>query len=243
MEQLREILDSYKNKLNATHQEELIQSLENLASVYPFNEFEYQFSNFLGFGAMTRDEYLVIRNEYIGRNLFLPIFEIAGPRTFGENWAQGQLKSIVSELEKPTKKVDINYSGEYDFYLSENDKFIKIEVKASRAVDADSRESLAHKALSFSSPHKFTMNFQQVKIYCADVFVFIAVWRDEIRYWVFNSKELEALPEFQTSQHRGNTGEGQIHFKNSNIHKFEGFLVTAAELKSAIMAAYERLNP
>jgi len=39
---------------------------------------------------------------------------------------------------KPSKKLDEGYSGEYDFLL---DGIIKIEVKASRAVDFDTTEA------------------------------------------------------------------------------------------------------
>jgi hypothetical protein len=73
------------------------------------------------------------------RNSFLYIFEISAPRTFGEAWAQGHLKELVPELSKPSKKLDPRYSGEYDFFL---DGKIRIEVKASRAVDAESDEPL-----------------------------------------------------------------------------------------------------
>lgn len=38
------------------------------------------------------------------------------------------------------------------------------------------------------------MNFQQVKPRCCDVFVWIAVWRDVIRYWVLSSNEVETSP-------------------------------------------------
>jgi len=68
------------------------------------------------------------------RNLYLYIFEISSPRGFGEAWAQGHLKELVPELKKPSKKIDQDYAGQYDFLL---DDCIRIEVKASRAVDSD----------------------------------------------------------------------------------------------------------
>ena len=85
------------------------------------------------------------------------IFEISAPKSFGEAWAQGHLKEIVPELVKPTKKLDSTYSGQYDFYL---DGEIRIEVKASRAVDFDSSDALYVKALSSDSTKRFDMNFQ-----------------------------------------------------------------------------------
>ncbi len=82
---------------------------------------------------LTLDGYHELRDDYIARNLYLYVFEISAPRTFGEAWAQGHLKELVPELQKPSKKTDPDYSGQYDFFLDN----IRIEVKASRAVDAD----------------------------------------------------------------------------------------------------------
>lgn len=89
-----------------------------------------------------------MRDEYIVRNRYLSIFEISAPRVFGEQWAQGHLKERVPELMKPTKKRDASYSGEYDFlYKTPQAQMIKVEVKASRAVDFNSHEALYVKAL------------------------------------------------------------------------------------------------
>jgi hypothetical protein len=100
--------------------------LEDLVSVYPFNEFEYVIAHLLGADVLSLDEYQRLRDEYVSRNLFLYIFEISSPRGFGESWAQGHLKELVPELEKPTKKVDRDYQGQYDFLL---DGKIRIEVR------------------------------------------------------------------------------------------------------------------
>lgn len=163
--------------------------LDNLVSVYPFNEFEYIISVLLGVDVLTLDAYQQLRDEYISRNMYLYIFEISSPRGFGETWAQGHLKELVPELEKPTKKVDKDYQGQYDFLL---DGRIRIEVKASRAVDASADEPLYVKALASDSESPFWMNFQQIKPGCCDVFIWVAVWRDVIRYWVLASNELAA---------------------------------------------------
>ena len=150
-------------------------NLETLVSVYPFNEYEYIIAALLAASKLTHDEYVELRDAYIARNMFLYIFEISAPRGFGEAWAQGHLKELVPELQKPSKKLDSSYSGEYDFLLDDR---IKIEVKASRAVDFDSDEPLYVKALASDSTKRFDMNFQQVKPACCDVFVWIGVWRD-----------------------------------------------------------------
>lgn len=235
MEKLKEDLD----RLIASLPDEQVfrDRLENLYSVYPFNEFEYIISTLLAKDILSFDYYLEMRDSYIERNFFLYIFEIGGPRTFGETWAQSHLKELVPELHKPSRKLHASYSGEYDFYL---DGEIRIEVKASRAVDANSDEPLYVKALSSDSSKTFWMNFQQVKCACCDVFVWIAVWRDKIRYWILSSHELENHPDYSKGQHRGNVGEGQLHVRQDNIHDFEPYEAPSNKLAQAIRNAYKR---
>lgn len=162
-------------------------SLDDLYSIYPFNKFEFVISHLIAKGVLSLDEYLSIRSAYLERNKYLYIFEITAPRTFGETWAQRHLNEIVPELKRPSKAFDKNYSGQYDFYFDG----IRIEVKASRAVKRQSGDSLIMKALSSDSSEGFDMNFQQIKPECCDVFVWIAVWRDKIRYWVLSSNEVK----------------------------------------------------
>ncbi len=230
-QQLDRLIDALPNK------QEFRNGLEGLYSVYPFNEFEYIISTLLAKDLLTFDDYLEMRDSYMERNSFLYIFEIAGPRTFGESWAQSHLRELVPELTKPSKRLDSGYSGHYDLFLDEK---IRIEVKASRAVDAGSDEPLFVKALASDSKKDFWMNFQQVKCACCDVFVWIGVWRDRIRYWILSSYELEHHPDYLPGQHYGNTGEGQLHVRKDNIGDFDGYEVQSNGLLRAIRAAYKR---
>lgn len=237
MEQLRERLNSLVRELGTEQHDQIMQRLDDLVSVYPFNEYEFLISSLMGYGKISLDDYYELRDDYIARNLYMYVFEISAPRGFGEAWAQGHLKEIVPELVKPTKKSDPSYSGQYDFYL---DGRIRIEVKASRAVDFDSREALYVKALSSNSKKRFDMNFQQVKPACCDVFIWIGVWRDVIRYWVLSSKEVSGNRYYSVGQHRGNVGEGQIHLKDDNINEFRLYECTARDLLEKIRSAYQR---
>jgi hypothetical protein len=187
MEHLKEKLTGLVRELEKEKHDQVMQRLDDLVSFYPFNEYEFLISSLMGYGKITIDDYYELRDDYIARNLYMYVFEISAPRGFGEAWAQGHLKEIVPELVKPTKKLDQNYSGQYDFFL---DGEIRIEVKASRAVDFESRDALYVKALSADSKKRFDMNFQQVKPACCDVFVWVGVWRDVIRYWVLSSDEV-----------------------------------------------------
>lgn len=237
MEQLKQALLALVDELQAQQSEQIMQRLDDLVFIYPFNQYEFLISSLMGLGKMNLDDYHMLRDDYIARNLYLYVFEIGAPRTFGESWAQGHLKAIVPELTKPSKKLDADYSGQYDFLL---DGCIKIEVKASRAVDFDSAEPLYVKALASDSILRFDMNFQQVKPACCDVFVWVAVWRDVIRYWVLSSDDVKNNSYYSTGQHRGNVGEGQIHLRHDNIHSFSAYEATVRDLLTSIRQAYVR---
>jgi len=241
MEVLKKKLEELISTLSKEDEGKIKGRLSDLISVYPFNEYEYIISSLLGLGKIALDDYLLIRDEYIARNMFLYIFEISAPRGFGEQWAQGQLKGLVPELIKPNKKIDPDYSGQYDFFLKLDDgSEIKIEVKASRAVDFEIQAPLYVKALSSKSKRPFDMNFQQIKPKCCDVFIWIAVWRDAIRYWVLSSKEVESNKYYSKGQHRGNVGEGQLHVKKDNIKEFSQYESKSNKLLEAIVSAYTR---
>lgn len=241
METLKNRLEKVIDSLSIKTKNSLKSRLDDLISVYPFNEYEYIISNLLGLGKINIDDYFEIRDDYIARNMFLYIFEISAPRNFGEQWAQGHLKELIPELIKPTKKLDKNYSGEYDFlYQKDNKTNIKIEVKASRAVDFNSQEALYVKALAWDSKKPFDMNFQQIKPKCCDVFIWVGVWRDVIKYWVISSKEIESNKFYSKGQHRGNVGEGQIHLKQDNMNDFAIYQSSPRELLRNIIDAFER---
>lgn len=240
MEQLQKKLDTLIDSLSKDKSEEIRTRLGNLFSVYPFNEYEYIISVLLGMNKISIDDYYEIRDEYIARNMYLYIFEIGAPRGFGETWAQGHLKELVPDLVKPTKKIDNNYSGQYDFLLPHEKKIVRIEVKASRAVDLDDRGPLYVKALATNSKKNFWMNFQQAKPACCDVFILIAVWRDEIKHWILSSKEFELSEYYSKGQHRGNVGEGQLHFTQDNIAQFDRYLCKSDKLRDGIINAFGR---
>lgn len=234
MEQLIDELSSKISEMNKKCGYALIEDINNLDklfSVYPFNKFEYVISHLIANGIITLQQYLNLRNEYLERNKYLYVFEITAPRTFGETWAQRHLNEVVPELKRPSTKLDPLYSGEYDFWYNG----IKIEVKASRAVKRKSGDALIIKALSSTSNSGFDMNFQQIKPACCDVFVWIAVWRDVIRYWVLSSSEVKNNKYYSTGQHRGNSGEGQLWLKETNISEFDKYKVNVHNILDKII--------
>ena len=208
--------------------------IENDHSVFPFNEYEYLICQLINSGGITFKNYVDIRNEYIAENPNLWIFEISAPRGFGEGFAQTYVQGRSQNIKKASKKIDPNFTGEYDLWMGG----IKIEVKASRAVDADSEEPLYMKALARKSKKNFLMNFQQLKPQCCDVFIWVAVFRDEIVLWIMSSRSVFNNTLFQGGQHRYNTGnEGQLHIKHDNIHDFDQFELKDGDIEAAIRSA------
>ncbi len=217
--------------------QEVLDIVEADQAVFPFNEYEHLICNLIEKNGLTYDQYLEIRTEYVSENPNLWIFEISAPRGFGEKFAQTYVHGMCADLKKPSKKLDPDYSGQYDMWLDG----IKIEVKASRAVDSNSQEPLYIKALSRTTSKPFLMNFQQLKPQCCDVFIWVAVFRDEIVLWVMNSNEVANNPLFSKGQHRGNKGnEGQLHIKDDNVHVLEQYEFKGKDLGQFIKDAAGR---
>lgn len=99
---------------------------------------------------------------------------------------------------------------------------VKVEVKAARAIDTKKRGDLVSKALRTDSDRPFWMNFQQIKLDICDVFVFIGVWVDNIRYWVLSQDDVKTSPH-RSHQHRGGV-EYQIGITDKNIKSFDKYL-------------------
>jgi hypothetical protein len=212
----------------------VLELIEKDQSVFPFNEYEHMIISLIEKGGLSYKQYIEIRADYIRQNPNLWIFEISAPRGFGETFAQTYVQGICPKLQKPTKKLDPKYSGEYDFWLDG----IAIEVKASRAVDRDSEEPLYMKALSKSTNKRFLMNFQQLKPRCCNVFIWVAVYRNEIVLWVISSKDVANNPSY-SSQHRGGI-EGQVMITNDNIMTLKKYELGLKNLESMIREAAKK---
>lgn len=217
--------------------EEIFQIIDDDQSIFPFNEYEHLICHLIERGGLSYEQYIDIRTEYINANPNLWIFEISAPRGFGEKFAQTYIQGKCSTLQRPSKRLDSNYSGDYDLWLDG----IRIEVKASRAVDSDSEKPLYMKALSRSTDKNFLMNFQQLKPQCCDVFIWVAVFRDQIVIWVLSSNEARAIPGYSASQHRGNKGnEGQMHIRQDNIGLLAQYELQGDNLEQTIRDAARR---
>lgn len=217
---------------------EVLELVEIDKAFFPFNEYEYLISSLIEKGGLTYQSYLDIRAQYNRANRNLWLFEISAPRAFG-SFAETYVMGMNSKFAYPSKKLDKDYSGQYDLWLDG----IRIEVKASRVVDSDSDAPLYMKALKRDTQKNFWMNFQQLKPDCCDVFVWVAVFRDEFVVWVMNAVEVLTHPDYSNGQHRGNTGnEGQLHIKQDNITSLDQYKLESANIEDKIRGAFKRLK-
>ncbi len=231
--ELTELRDRIRSSFTGSKEdlEAVIAIVEKDRAIFPFNEYEHLICNLINRGGLSYEQYMEIRTEYISENPNLWIFEISAPRGFGESFAQTYIQGKSSKLMKPSKKLDPNYSGQYDLWLDG----ITIEVKASRAVDRDSDEPLYMKALSRDTKKRFLMNFQQLKPGCCDVFIWVAVFRDEIVLWIISSKDVASNPLY-SSQHRGGI-EGQVMVTSENVNLLSKYELTDDNIEKAIRSA------
>lgn len=224
-------LDEWIKKLPQESKKSLLAHLGGLKSTYPFNEYEYRLMYLLDKKIITFEEYEKLRDAYVNANPHLNLYSIS-PRVFGEIWAQQHLVDIDARFKKPSKEIDKKYSGDYDLYLENGKKIIKVEVKACRAINTKLRGGLETKALNFESAKPYWMNFQQIKLDIADAFIFVGVWVDKILYWVLTNKEVKKHPT-RSHQHRGGI-EYQIGVTEKNIKEFKKFLVEPNQLVDTI---------
>jgi hypothetical protein len=79
------------------------------------------------------------------------------------------------------------------------------------------------------------MNFQQLKPDCCDVFIWVAVYRDQIVLWIIGSDEVSKNPSY-SSQHRGGI-EGQVMITNDNIGVLDQYELKEDNIEQAIRSA------
>ena len=230
-------LAEWIKELPQNSKKSLLVHLDNLKSIYPFNKYEYRLIYLLDEKIITFKEYEKLRDAYVNANPYLNLYSIS-PRVFGEIWAQQHLIDVNTKFKKPSKEIDKKYSGDYDLYLENGTRIIKIEVKACRAINTKLRGGLETKALDFRSNQPYWMNFQQIKLDIADIFIFVGVWVDKILYWVLTNEEIKQHPT-RSHQHRGGI-EYQIGITEKNIVEFNKFLVKSSKLVKIIKTKINR---
>lgn len=222
--QLDDYLRSKESSLPPDFYSLLLEERSKKRDAFPFGEWEFRTLLLIQSGVISLEEYLQMRNQHLDDNTNLNLFSM-GPRHFGETWAQEHIRNLDKRFKKPSKKVDPDFKNQYDLLFGKQ----KIEIKAARAFDLKHTNlPPTRRALKSESDSDFWLNFQQLKPNCADIFVFIGVWTNSIRYWVFSKKEISSHPKFK-NQHRDGV-EGQIGIRNKDIELFQKYEVTKSEL-------------
>jgi hypothetical protein len=227
-QQLREYLDGFVQTLGQQNRGFLDARLHSLVSVFPFNEYEYILMFLRDRSVISFEEYEELRSTYVSANRYLNLFGLA-PRIFGQIWGEQHLRDLDSRFQKADKAVDPEHEGQYDLWI----EGVRVEVKAARAIDTKKRGDLVSKALRTDSDRPFWMNFQQLKLDICDVFIFIGVWVDAIRYWVLSHRAVKTSP-FLSHQHRGGV-EYQIGITDKNIAAFDNYLVQTARVADTVI--------
>ena len=177
-------------------------------------------------------DYERLRKDYVSTNRYAELYGLA-PRIFGEMWHENIIE-LDSRFKKPNKDLDKEYNGQYDLWIDG----IRVEVKACRAINTKRKGNLVEKALMYASDEPFWMNFQQIKVDMADVFIFIGVWLDKIIYWVLSSKEVKNN-KYYSPQHRGGI-EYQIGITDKNIAEFKKYIINPKKIGDAVLKKGKR---
>ena len=228
LEQLKEYLNNLISSLSIKDKKILKARLKSLTSAFPFNEYEYILMFLQDRKIISFQDYEILRKNYVSSNRYLELYTLA-PRIFGEIWAHQHIMDLDHRFIKPDKNIDSNYEGQYDLWI----EGIKVEIKSARAINTKKRGNLVAKALPFGTKEPFWMNYQQIKLDVADVFVFIGVWIDRIIYWVLSNKEVKQNP-YLSHQHRGGI-EYQIGITNKNLNNFNKFKVNPKQLGDLVI--------
>lgn len=201
MKILQERLDAIMKQANID--EKITEEIRKEQAVGPFNKIASLMTYLVSIQALSFEEYNTLRESFSKRNKYLYLYDLA-PRTFGETWGETHIHKMFPNFIKASKKKlkklepdsEKEFDGEYDLWLHG----IHVELKASRANDrrGDSMcednivGSLASRAYSYEEAKKnnFEYHFQQIKVSCCDVFIFLGACKDKLLYWVLTSDEL-----------------------------------------------------
>jgi len=233
IKQLQQYLYNLANSLSLEDREILNARLKSLISVFPFNEYEYMLMFLLDKKKISFQEYEKLRNDYVAANKYLELYTFS-PRIFGEIWAHQHIIDLDNRFKRPNKEIDPKYEGQYDLWI----EGIRVEVKSSRAINTKKRGNLISKALKFGTKEPFWMNYQQIKLDVADVFIFIGVWVDRIVYWVMTNYEVKNN-QYLSHQHRGGI-EYQIGITEKNISDFDKFIVAPDKIGNMVIKKGEK---
>lgn len=226
MKELRKELDLLLESSEGSNH--IMETIRNEKSVFPFSVEGRTMAYLLSSGIIDFEKYLQMNRDYCKRNQYLELFEMA-PRTFGETWGEQHIRSLFPQFIKATKEnlsaLYSGFDGEFDLWYDG----IRIEVKACRANNTNTKGSLASRAYLHreATASGFKYHYQQLKPSCCDIFIWIGVCRDDLIYWVLTSEELKKTGKLGSQHRNENTGvegvqvfEGQVFMTEEELKPF-----------------------
>ena len=184
--------------------------------------------------------------DFLRRNKNIEAYYL-GSRAFGEAWLLNFIMPVAPNVKEVPGRIKKKNKFKFDavFYIGEGEKRGRISFGASRATDAGMKYgTLAEKSLKLGTDRPYTMNFQHVKSYVCDVFVWSAIFADGERFWVLTPYEVDNHKKYINKQARRKPGEGasegQLFITSANIQEFERFEVNIENLNNAIYNAIKR---
>ena len=228
--ELTQYLNEKIDLLSDEHRKDLIGFIRSNSIVFPFNKKMYVFTYLIHKNIISLGQYNEIIVQYLLDNKYLFLYEM-GNTAFG-SWGEDHLISLYSS--------GIYKSGirEHDLIARNEKKEVKIECKSSRALlESASKDMIGNivcKAVEYSSGN-FYLQFDHMKPYFCNVFVFIGVWIDQIKYWIIPSSDISIIPH----SHKRDADGFHIRMDCSNIDFFNTYLVNKEDIFGAIMGLAE----
>ena len=128
--ELRTLPDHRTASLEREGKELLQARLESLASVFPFNEYEYTTAFLVDRNVISFSEYEAHREKFVSSSRYFDLFSLA-PRSFGQGWGEKHLINFDDGFQRVSKTLDPKYVGQYDHWI----RGIWVEGNAARAID------------------------------------------------------------------------------------------------------------
>lgn len=210
--------------------QELVQQIKEEGTFPPFSSEERLLAYLLYKGIMSFDEYHgIIEGCYADSkdNKYLDLYNMA-PRTFGQTWGEKHIRSLSPEFVKATKANALSlypaFDGEFDILVDN----IRVEVKACRANRQKGADTLSSRAYSHyeARTESFKYHFQQIKVTCCDVFIWIGVCKDKLLYWVLSSEDVISTGKLGSQHRNRETGneediyEGQVFMTEEELEPY-----------------------
>lgn len=155
-------------------------------------------------------------------------------RTFGERWAQSNLRRVAPSLRHAKQ-------SSFDLALDVGVRR-RIEVKAARVVRPDESSdaiALVDRGCRHGAWPEWAVHFSHVKPEEFDVLVLMAAWLDAVDYWVIPAAfcTRDGLAGFTPRQVRNAEGNGQLHISAKKADRVARFVVSEKTLDTEIAAA------